>query len=248
MLTKYYKTQAECCYEICPAIGKPFDLEEAALIEPLAMAVHAIRQAGLQPGDKALILGAGMMGCLCAAVAREYGANTVVLVDKSRTRLDFSHLFVANGRMSFSTAITSPSLLPEENAQCLRGMHCSHNMIDSDIAGFDVAIEATGDEASIQMAVHALRAGGTLVQMEAHERDVHFPMAVVAENEINIKGCFHCSSADFRLALDLALMRKVDLRSLISKVVPFTSAIKAIEANHVGEGFKILVQGPVFVD
>lgn len=64
-------------------------LELGALVEPLGVAIHAHRRSGLPKGSKVLVLGAGAVGLLTAAVARIHGAETVVLADIDQGRIDF---------------------------------------------------------------------------------------------------------------------------------------------------------------
>lgn len=247
-LTKYYKIPADCCYKIPPSVGISFGLDEAVLIEPLAVAVHSIRQVCVQPGDKVVVFGAGTTGLLCAAVAREFGASTIMSVDISRDKLDFAHSFVPNGRLSFSTAIPNQSLSSEENAKCLRGMHRNSHFTESDVPGFDVAIEATGVEACIQMAIYSLRVGGSFVQAGVGKKNVVFPIATVSENEINVKGSYRYAAGDFKMALELAFTRKIELKPLITKIVNFDNVDEAWEITARGEGIKTLIRGVGYTD
>ncbi|KAJ5547278.1 hypothetical protein N7494_004863 [Penicillium frequentans] len=247
-LTKYYKIPADCCYKIPPSVGISFGLDEAVLIEPLAVAVHSIRQVCVQPGDKVVVFGAGTIGLLCAAVAREFGASTIMSVDISRDKLDFAHSFVPNGRLSFSTAIPNQSLSSEENAKCLRGMHRNSHFTESDVPGFDVAIEATGVEACIQMAIYSLRVGGSFVQTGVGKKNVVFPIATVSENEINVKGCYRYGAGDFKMALELAFTRKIELKPLITKIVNFENVDEAWEITARGDGIKTLIRGVGYTD
>ncbi|KAJ5085232.1 hypothetical protein N7532_010003 [Penicillium argentinense] len=246
-LSKYYKLPADCCYKIPTNTPTPLRLDEAVLIEPLAVAVHSVRQVRIQPGEKVVVFGAGTVGLLCAAVAREYGASMIISVDLSRDKLDFAHSIVPNGRVNFSTAIPNPSLSAEENAQCLRGMHRSSLFMD-DVLGFDVAIESTGAESCIQVAIHSLRVGGSFVQTGLGKRNVSFPISTVSENEINVKGCFRYGPGDYKMALEFALTKKIGLKPFITKVVPFENAVEAWETAKRGEGIKTLIRGVGFSD
>jgi D-xylulose reductase len=244
-LSKYYKMPADCCYKILTNLEKPFGLDEAVLIEPLAVAVHSVRQVGVQPGDKVVIFGAGTIGLLCAAVAREYGASLITSVDISRKKLDFAQSFVSDGRVKFTTVIPDSSLPAEENAKALYATQLG-SASEADVPGFDVAIEATGAEPCIQMAIHALRVGGSFVQTGLGNPNVNFPITVVSMNEITVKGCFRYGPGDYKMALDLALMGKIDLRSLITKVLPFEKVTGAWETTRRGEGIKTLIRGVGF--
>lgn len=247
-LSKYYKMPVDCCYKIPSAMSDVFGLDEAVLIEPLAVAVHSVRQVNVRPGDKVVVFGAGTVGLLCAAVAREYGASMITSVDLSRDKLDFAHSVVPNGRLAFSTALPNQTLSAEENAQCLRGMHRNAHFAESDVPGFDVAIEATGAESCIQMAIYALRVGGSFVQTGLGNRHVNFPISTVSENEITIKGCFRYGPGDFKMALELALMGRIGLKPLITKVVSFDKVTEAWETAKRGEGIKTLIRGPEYTD
>lgn len=247
-LTKYYKVPSDCCYRIPPSVGISFGLDEAVLIEPLAVAVHSVRQVGVQPGDKVVVFGAGTVGLLCAAVAREFGASTIMSVDVSREKLDFAHSFIPNGRLSFSTAIPNQSLSSEENAQCLRGMHRNSHFVECDVPGFDVAIEATGAESCIQMAIHSLRVGGSFVQTGLGKRNVSFPISTVSENEITVKGCFRYAGGDFKMGLELAFTRKIELKPLITKIMDFENVTEAWETARRGKGIKTLIRGVGYKD
>lgn len=263
-LCKYFRIPDDCCYKIntSASVGaeggggeRAIGLDEAALIEPLAVAVHSVRQGGVQHGDKVVVFGAGTVGLLCAAVAREFGAAVVTSVDIRRDKLDAAEAIVpdADGRVSFGTAVPDASLSAEENAEILcRMMHRDDDLVkrglESDVPGYDVAIEATGAEACIQMGVFALRVGGSFVQTGLGNRVVGFPVSTVAENEICVKGCFRYGPGDFGLALELVLHERIGLKRLITKVVSFEEVAEAWETTRRGEGIKTLIRGVGFTD
>ncbi|KAJ5290924.1 hypothetical protein N7478_000175 [Penicillium angulare] len=249
-LTKYFKIPADNCYKIPNSVSESFGLAEAALIEPLAVAIHSIRQVGVQPGDKVVVFGAGTVGLLSAAVAREFGASTIISVDVSRENLDYANSYIPNGRLSFTPAILNHTLSSEENAMCLRGKHRSSQfqVTESDVPGFDVAVETTGAESCIQMAIHALRVGGSFVQTGLGQRDVNFPISTVVENEINVRGCFRYGAGDFKMALELAFTGKIELKPLITQVFEFEDAVEAWENMRMGNGIKTLIRGVGYTD
>lgn len=147
-LARYYTLPEDYCYKLPEGMS----LEEGALIEPTAVAVHITRAAAVKPGDSVVVFGAGPVGLLCCAVAKAYGATKVVTVDINEERLKFALSYAANS--SFKSARVSAS----ENAQ---------NMIkECELGpGADVIIDASGAEPCIQTAIHALRVGGTYVQV-----------------------------------------------------------------------------------
>ena len=146
-LARYYALPEDYCYKLPEGMS----LEEGALIEPTAVAVHITRQAAVKPGDSVVVFGAGPVGLLCCAVAKAYGATKIVTVDINDERLQFALKFAA------TTSFKSARVSAEENAR---------NMIrDCDLGpGADIIIDASGAEPCIQTAIHALRMGGTYVQ------------------------------------------------------------------------------------
>ena len=147
-LARYYTLPEDYCFKLPESMS----LEEGALIEPTAVAVHITRQAAVKPGDSVVVFGAGPVGLLCCAVAKAYGAKKIVTVDINEERTKFALEYAA------TASFQSQRVGAEENAknlvkQCELG------------AGADVVIDASGAEPCIQMAIHALRMGGTYVQV-----------------------------------------------------------------------------------
>ena len=73
------------------------DMEEAALVEPVSVAVQIAKVADLRANQSVLVFGCGPIGVLCQAVAKAYGAKKVVGVDVVQSRLDFAKSFGADG-------------------------------------------------------------------------------------------------------------------------------------------------------
>jgi D-xylulose reductase len=253
-LSKFFKVPADCCFKISglpSALGGKertgIGLDEAVLIEPMAVAVHSVRQVGVKTGDRVVVFGAGTVGLLCAAVARDFGASIVLSVDLSESKLEFAQKWMKRDRFLHSTFIPDRAMGAKDNAGTLRSCLASWDTNDDPgLVGFDIAIEATGAESCIQMAVHSLRVGGAFVQTGLGSRNVNFPISTVSENEITVKGCFRYGAGDFKTALQLATSGKVDLKPLITKVFPFEEVTKAWETTKSGQGIKTLIRGVGF--
>jgi D-xylulose reductase len=147
-LARYYVLPEDFCYKL----PENMSLEEGALIEPTAVAVHITRQAAIKPGDSVVVFGAGPVGLLCCAVAKAYGASKIVTVDINEERCNFALKYAATHK--FMSARVSA----EENARKLVE-ECGLG------GGADVIVDASGAEPCIQMAIHACRMGGTYVQV-----------------------------------------------------------------------------------
>ncbi|ODM17523.1 hypothetical protein SI65_07198 [Aspergillus cristatus] len=230
-LTKYFMLPADFCYKMPESIS----LTEAVLMEPLAVAIHAVRQADVRPGKTVIVFGAGTVGLFCAAVAREFGAAVVASVDIMERKLSFAQRFV--GESVGRTVLADPSLSPEENAVRLVQEHGLGE-------GCDIAIDASGAEMSVQTALFSLHKGGTYAQVGMGKRKIEFPISEMCEKEITAKGCFRYGAGDFDLGVHLVGSRKVSLSGLVTSIFPFESATEAWETAKRGEGTKTLIEGP----
>lgn len=88
-LTKYFKIPEDFCYKIPESMA----LDEAVLVEPLSVAVHTVRVAGVEPGQS-VVFGSGTIGLLCAAVSKAFGAMQVVAVDIMEEKLQFVKRYI----------------------------------------------------------------------------------------------------------------------------------------------------------
>lgn len=226
-LAKYYILPEDLCFKLPDTVS----LEEGATVEPLSVAVHITKQAGVKVGDNVVVFGAGPIGLLSCAVARAFGAKKIIAVDIQPSRLEFANQFAA-------TAIFEPSRASAaENAARLK----SENGIPD---GADVVIDASGAEPSVNTGIHALRMGGTYVQGGMGRDQITFPIMAACAKELNIKGSFRYTTGDYRLAIDLIESGKVDAKSLVTKKVKFEDAEQAFMEVKAGKGIKTLIEGP----
>lgn len=229
-LAGFWKAPSDFCYKLPDHVS----LQEGALIEPLAVAVHIVgKQARVKPGQSVVVMGAGPVGLLCCAVAKAYGATKVVSVDIVDSKLAFAADFAA------THTYKSQRVSSEENAR---------NIIETAglaaNGGADVVIDASGAEPSIQASLHVVRNGGTYVQGGMGKSDITFPIMALAIKEVTVRGSFRYGSGDYRLAIELVASGKVDVKKLISQTVPFESAEEAFKKVKTGEVIKILIAGP----
>lgn len=225
-LAKYYVLPEDFCYKVPDSIS----LEEAAVMEPLGVAVHIVRQAEIFPGQSVVVFGAGPVGLLCCAVARAFGASKIIAVDIQPGRLAFAKKYAA-------TATFEPSKVsPSENAARLTEEH--------DLGlGADAVIDASGAEPSVHTGIHVLRSGGTYVQGGMGRSEISFPIMAACTKELNVRGSFRYGSGDYKLAVGLVASGKVNVKELITGTVSFEDAEQAFKEAKVGKGIKTLIAG-----
>lgn len=193
------------------AVPIPDDLSlaEAAMAEPLAVSLHAARQAGSLFGKRVLITGCGPIGALAVLVAKNAGAAELVVTDIATQPLEMAKRL---GATLVVNAAKEPDALKPYAA---------------DKGQFDVLIEATGNETAIRSALELVRPGGTVVQLGLGG-DVTLPMNLIVAKELNLKGTFRFDT-EFELAVQLMARKLIDVRPVISAQIPFTDAVAAFE-------------------
>ncbi|KAL6233473.1 hypothetical protein BDW75DRAFT_231978 [Aspergillus navahoensis] len=217
-LAKYYVLSEDFCYKLPDTVT----LEQGALVEPLAVATHLVRQAGSLPG----------FGLLVCAVARAFGAAQVIAVDIQQARLDFAAEFAATG-----TFMPVSGASAREDASSLCSMH-------NPSPGAHAVIDASGAEASINTGLHVLRPGGTYVQGGMGKDEVRFPITTVCTREIDVKGSFRYNEGDYKMAIEFIAKGRVRVEQLVTDTYAFEDAEKAFARVKQGVGIKVLIRGP----
>ena len=119
--------------------------EEAAMTEPAAVALHALRQGNLRAGETVMIFGAGPIGLLLAAWAEAIGANSVMLADIDEARLEHARL------------------CGHANVYNVRDGDVTQWVMDATGHGADVVVEATGASAALEQCMTCARPFGRVV-------------------------------------------------------------------------------------
>ena len=183
--------------------------QEAAMAEPLAVCLHAIKQAEKIFGQKVLITGSGPIGTLCVAAARRAGAEEIIVTDISTNALTFSDSLGADKVIN---------VLEE---------HDKLKNYQSNKGYFDIAIECSGSAQGISDAINCLKPKGTLIQLGLGG-DVLIPLVSVTTKELNLRGSFRFHS-EFVLAVNMMKKKLINVNPLITHKLDFKSAKEAFE-------------------
>ena len=194
-------------FQCIPADG--LTPEEAAMAEPLAVCLHAIKQAGNIFGKKVLITGSGPIGTLCVLSARRAGAEEILVTDISDSALTFSNSVGADKVIN-----TAKNYSQIEEFQVGKG-------------SFDIAIECSGSASGINDAIKCLKPKGTLIQLGLGG-DILMPLVSVTTKELNLKGSFRFHS-EFDLAVKMMRKKLIDVKPLITHSIPFKNAEKGFK-------------------
>lgn len=188
--------------------------EEGALVEPLAVAVHAVKKAGIVMGDRVAVIGAGAIGLMILVLSRLQGAAGVFAVDTQDFRLK-----MAQNLGALETFNNIDGKAVEKILDRTAGL------------GVEVSFEAVGLQLTFVQALQVLKKGGHAVLAGLNAKpEVTLPSNIFVQKEISLSGTQgYCH--DFQTALALLENGAVDLSPLITHVLP---------SNAVQEGFALL--------
>ena len=209
-----------CEYTAIPAdyafrLPENLDYTEGAMIEPFVVGLHATWRAGVQPGQTALVLGAGPIGLMTLQAASAHGATTTIVVDVIETRLRLAKTLGATHILNATEVKTV------EQVQRLTGG-----------VGADVVFETTGAIPAIQQSVWAARRGGTVVFVGmSSEAVLPFDTLRVTRAELTVKGVFTYAN-QFPKAIALAAAGRVNLRLPVTHTFPMEQIVEAFETSR----------------
>ncbi len=204
--------------------GTPTD--EAAMIEPASVAVHAVRRSRLSVGERAVIFGGGPLGLLIMKLAQLGGADRVALVEPAEGRRQLARQYGADLVLDPADEIHGPI------------------MDATDGRGADVVFEVSGSPMAFAQASRLVRKQGRLVIVAVYEvREVNFQPNRIVGNEVDVLPSFWANAVDFRRAVSLVASRKLDVRPLISGRVALDKMQNAFDGLIADRGSqsKILV-------
>lgn len=235
-LAKYYINASDFCYKLPDSM----DLEEGAMVEPVAVAVSVAAIAGNLAHRTVLVMGCGPIGILCQSVARAQGASRVIAVDIVQARLDLAKKYGADA--TYMPPKAEPGVDAMDHAEDV----ASRMKRDLSLGdGSEVVLECSGAEACIQLGVCVAQPGGTLVQAGMGKEVVSFPITTVCTQGLTVRGSIRYVAGAYPAAIDLISAGKIDVKGLITNRFRFEQAEEAFELVREGRSdvFKVMIQG-----
>jgi (R,R)-butanediol dehydrogenase / meso-butanediol dehydrogenase / diacetyl reductase len=197
-------------------------LDAAALVEPVAVAVHDVRRAELQPGDKAVVIGGGPIGVLIATVARHFGGEVAVIELDPQRRAQIEAL-------GFTT------IDPRETDQVAWVEEWTGG------AGADVVFEVSGAAAAVLGATDLAKVRGTIVVVAIHPTPREINLQRVFWRELRLLGARVYQRVDFETAVELIADGVIPTELMITRIVPLAETRAAFDDLEAGRAMKILV-------
>ena len=219
---QYFKVRQDFVFKIPDALS----YEEAALIEPFSVGIHAAARTKLEPGSTVAIMGMGPVGLMAVAAAKAYGAAVIIVTDLESLRLE------AAREMGATHMINIREKDPlEAISEITEGK------------GVDVAWETAGNPKALQSALRSLRRGGKLAIVGLPAQD-EIPLNVpfIADNEVDIYGIFRYANT-YPKGVHFLSSGIVDANKLVTDKYPLEQTQEAMERalNFKNECLKVVV-------
>jgi 2-desacetyl-2-hydroxyethyl bacteriochlorophyllide A dehydrogenase len=183
-------------------ISDSITFEQAAMVEAVAVALHAVNISGIKTGENCVVVGAGMIGIFLVKLLKIAGASKIIAIDintirlKEAERAGADHTFLS----------TEANLI--ENIKALTGNR-----------GADISFEAVGKSSSVNISIDILRKGGKVVLIGNLSPTVDFPLQKVVTGELKVFGS--CAiRGEYKTVLNLLETRKISVDEQISAVAP----------------------------
>lgn len=199
-------------------------LADAALVEPLAVAVHAVRVSDLKVGDETVVLGAGPIGILTAQVARLAGARRVFVSEQSPKRLEIAR------ELAFDVIDVREQNTVDVVMEATKGV------------GVPVVFETAGAQATINQAGQLARIGGQILQVGIPKTPPTVDMVGLLFHEIRRTPIRVYREVDVDSAIAIAASGKLDLTKPVTHILPLEELGKGLEIAHEAtDACKILI-------
>jgi L-iditol 2-dehydrogenase len=189
--------------------------EQAALIEAASVAVHAVNLSHVTLGDRAVVIGSGMIGVLTVQALRAAGCANVIVIDPVESRLQMA---VDSGATEVRTSAAG-------------------------IANADVVIECVGANESVQAAIACARKGGTVTLVGNVTPRVEIPLQAVVSRQLRLQGSC-ASNGEYPAVIELMARGTIRVDSLISAVAPLKEGAQWFDRLYRREGnlMKVILQ------
>lgn len=177
---------------------------QASMVEPVAVAAHAVELSHVQWNDTAVVVGSGMIGLFVIQVLRARGCGNIIAVD-----LDDDKLLLAQ-KLGADVGLNPEKDDIRKEVEALSGGR-----------GADVAFEVVGVSDTVNIAISSVRKGATVTLVGNMSPAVEFPLQAVVTQQIRLQGsCAICG--EYPMVLDMMARKAVDVDAILSAEAPLS--------------------------
>jgi len=193
---EYVSVPAHILYKLPDNVS----FEHAAMVEPVAVAAHAINRSKIQPGQSAVVVGTGMVGMFVVKMLEIAGANPIMAVDLDDEKLEMAKEYGAIHVMNSKAEDLSENILQLTKNR-----------------GADFGFEVVGISETVNICINNLRKGGTAVLVGNLSPEVKMPLQKIVTTELSVLGS--CAiNGEYEMVLDLIASGKIEVDKMISAI------------------------------
>ena len=200
--------------------------EHAAMIEPVSVAVHAVERLHVRPGERAVVVGSGMIGLFVIQALRVAGCREVIAVDVDDSRLKVATELGATSTVNSRTTDATAAVMELTEGN-----------------GAEVVAEVVGNAAALSTAINCTRRGGRIALIGNLAPEVPFPLQAVVTRELTLIG--NCASAgEYPRAIELVASGAIRVTPLINAIAPLNEGPQWFERLYAREPglMKVILQ------
>ena len=212
-MCEYISVPDYIVYKISDAIS----FEQAALVEPVSIALHAVNSTHIRINDTAIIFGAGTIGLMILKTLKISSCGRVIIVDIDETKLRMAK------NMGVDVCIKADETDVVSEIRRLTGGN-----------GADIAFEAVGVSDTINNAIACLKKGGSLTMVGNVSAKIEFPLQKVVINEIRLTGSYGCAT-EYETAIEMMTEGRIDVSDCVSAVAPLSEGQQWFDRLHAAE-------------
>jgi L-iditol 2-dehydrogenase len=207
-------------------LPRELPFEHAALIEPVSVAVHAVERLHVLPGERAVVVGSGMIGLLVIQALHVAGCREVIAIDLDTSRLELAKQLGATAIINPKQTDAVRAVMELTGGEGRRHSRAGGNpdnvravMELTSGEGADIAVEVVGNAAALATAIGCVRRGGRVGLIGNLSPEVPFPLQAVVTRELTLVGS--CSSAgEYPRAIELVSSGAIRVAALINAIAP----------------------------
>jgi L-iditol 2-dehydrogenase len=214
---EYVAVPASIVYRLPDALS----FADAAMIEAVSVALHAVSLTAPEQGSTALVVGAGMIGLLILQSLRVAGCGKIFVTDIDSGRLELARKLGADETLEATAATSS-----EEIAEQVRELTGGH--------GADIVMEAVGTATTVRTAIASARKNATVTLVGNLAPEVPLPLQTVVTRQLRLQGS--CASAgEYPQAMKLMASKAIDVAPMLSAVAPLSEGARWFERLYARE-------------
>lgn len=213
-----YAEYTSCRPDLVRVIPDVMSYDEAAMVEPSAVSLHAVSLADVKVGSKVCVIGSGIIGLMACEFAKLDGASYVAILE---TNMERAKKAVTVGKADEYFDAKNPDVVKE--------------LVEKTNGGFDIVIECCGNSAAVSEAIMVVKPGGTVVLVGVATSPVPTPTMVAVISEITIKGAIAYTEKEFDTCIELIANKSLDVNKYIDDRVSLDEVQQSFERLTSGE-------------